>query len=61
MVKEYRICIIDGKPKKVIVENGEVVNRNPSKEELKGLNEEYYIRKFRHDSRGYTENELLDI
>lgn len=31
--------IIDGKPKWIIVdENGKIVNRNPSKEDLKGLN-----------------------
>lgn len=34
--------IIDGKPREVIVdENGKVVNRDPTKEELKGLKTEH--------------------
>jgi len=39
--KSYRI--IDGKPRWVIVDNtGNIINRNPSKEELKGLEKEKY-------------------
>lgn len=38
--------IIDGNRRTVIVdETGKIVNKNPSKEELKGLKVEYYVRK----------------
>lgn len=65
MEKKYRTCrIIDGKPRWIIVdENGNVINRNPTKEELKGLDkfsEKDGRSKPRHD-RCYTEEELLDF
>ena len=46
MTNEYRICIIDGKPRKVIVEHGNIVNINPSKDDLKDLEEEKYRKKY---------------
>lgn len=50
--------IIDGKRRKVIVdENGKIINTNPSKEELKCLGEEPYIKSGR---KIYTDNELLE-
>lgn len=65
MTKEYRICIIEGKPRKVIVENRKITNRNPSKDELKGLGKESYIKyKDRRDEPRpfdpkYSDEELL--
>jgi len=54
--KSYRI--IDGKPRWVIVdETGNIVNRNPNKDELKGLKKEIYQITKRQQ---YTDNELLD-
>lgn len=53
--KSYRI--IDGKSRWVIVdETGKIVNRYPSKDELKGLKKEKYIRNTK-----YADLELLDI
>ena len=52
--------IIDGKPplRTVIVdETGKVVNKNPSKDELKGLRNEP---RRPHDTRRYTDEELLN-
>lgn len=49
--------IIDRKPKWVIVnENGEIINNNPSKEELKGLEKEPY---FVQRKKQYSNEELL--
>lgn len=57
---EYKsIIIIDGKPRWVIVdEDGKIINRNPSKDELKGLKKEPYKvnRKM-----SYTDDELLEF
>lgn len=51
--------IVDGKPRKVIVdENGKITNRNPGKEELNGLEKEPI--KHRDTRKKYTEEELLD-
>lgn len=53
--KSYRI--IDGRPRKVVVDkNGEIINKNPSKEELKDLEKENYKR----DIKRYTDNGLLN-
>jgi len=55
--KSYRI--IDGKPRWVIVdETSKIVNRNPSKDELKGLKTE--PRFFRDTIKKYTDRELLN-
>lgn len=60
MIYYTSIRPIDGKPRKVIVdETGNVVNRSPSKEELKGLEKEVYKQK-RNNAR-YTDNELLNL
>jgi len=59
--KSYRI--IDGKPRWVIVdETGNIVNRNPSKDELNDLKEETYVRKYNRKggSRKYTDKDLLN-
>lgn len=54
--KFISIRIIDGKPRQVIVdENGKIINRNPTKEELKGFENEKYNTK-----KKYTDNELLE-
>lgn len=46
--------IIDGKPRKVIIdENGDIINRNPNKEELKGLKRESSNKQL------YTDEEYL--
>ena len=51
--------IIDGKPRKVIIdENENIVNRNPSKEELKGI--EKFPEISRHRSR-YTKGQIIEI
>jgi hypothetical protein len=56
MTKYKRYTIIDGKTKWVIVdENGNIINKNPSKEELKCLQNEYH-EKFN----GYTDDQLLN-
>lgn len=48
--------IIDGKPKWVIVDdNGNIIDRDPDKEQLKGLFTEYYNR-----CPMYTDNQLLN-
>jgi hypothetical protein len=57
MTKDYRICLIEGKPRKVIVQDGKIINRNPSKDELKGLTAEKYIVDY-HPNR-YTRQELI--
>lgn len=57
--KYISVRIIEGKPRKVIVdENGKVLNRNPNKGELQGLGKE--PRRSR-DTQTYTEKELSDI
>lgn len=59
--KSYRI--IDGKPRWIIVdETGKIVNRNPSKDELKGLKKEFYGGYKRNEggSRKYTDDDLLN-
>lgn len=54
MIKYISWRIIDEQSRLVIVdENGDVINRNPSKEELKGLEKEPY-------KKPYTDIELLD-
>jgi len=51
---------IDGKVRHIIVdENGKITNRNPSKEELKDLEEESYTEK-RRNKPIYTNEELLE-
>lgn len=62
---EYKSTrIIDGKPRQIIVDRyGNIVNRNPSKEELDGLEKEPYAGKYldrRYGSQQYTDEELLD-
>lgn len=56
---EYKsVRLIDGKPRKVIVdENGNIMNRNPSKDKLKYLEKEFYEN--RQPNR-YTNEELLE-
>lgn len=52
----YKSCrIIGGKRRKVIIEDGKIVKRDPTKEELEYLEEEPYIIK------QYTDNELLEF
>ncbi len=52
------IRILDGKSKKVIVDDaGKIVNKNPSKEELKGLEEELYKNK---GPKKYTKIQILE-
>lgn len=63
----YKSCrVIDGKPRLVIVdENGKIVNRGPSKEDLKGLQEEPFSRGLQEEPAigrrrsAYTDKELL--
>ena len=51
------VRLVDSKPKQVIVDKiGKVVNNNPSKEELKGLEKE----KYNGRKKRYTDNELLN-
>ncbi len=58
--KAYRI--IDGKPRFVIVnESGNVINRSPTKEELKGLEKEtIYNQDTTQNRLQYTNEELLE-
>lgn len=59
--KGYRI--IDGKARWVIItENGEIINRNPTKEELKGIKKEIRIPYDTAKWHGfcYTDDELLE-
>jgi hypothetical protein len=54
--KTYRI--VDGKPRLVIVdENGQIINKNTSKDKLKGLEKE--PRKYRDTIKKYTDEDLL--
>lgn len=56
-LKSYRI--IDGKPRWVIVdENGTILNRNPGKKELRGLENEPYV-VYYNQPKKYTDEELL--
>ncbi len=58
-MKYYKsVRLVDGKPRWVIVdENDNIVNKNPSKDELKGLEEEPYKRTYKTLC---TDEELLD-
>lgn len=61
MVAYYKSLRIgkDGKPGwRIVDDSGKIVNMNPGKEELKGLEEEYYRRKS-HER--YKNEELLDF
>lgn len=63
MTKYKRYTIIDGKSKWVIVDgNGNIINKYPSKEEMKDLKNETYVGKYDHNGRSktYTEEELLN-
>ena len=55
MIKYKRHTIIDGKVKWVIIENGKVINKNPSEEELKCIKTEHYKK-----CEKYTDNTLLN-
>ena len=56
--KSYRI--VNGKPRNIIVDkNGNIVNTNPNKEELIGLEKDHYKRKG-NNAKKYTDNELLE-
>lgn len=55
MTRYKRHTIIDGKVKLVIVENGKVINKNPSEEELKDLKTEHYKK-----CEKYTDSILLN-
>lgn len=60
LYKSWKILSTGEKPRWVIVDeddNGRIINRNPSKEELKGLEEEYYKRNVK---KKYTNEELLN-
>lgn len=55
------IRIIDEKPRKVIVdENGKIINRDPNKENLRGLKGCLKENYNRHPRRDYTDLQLLD-
>lgn len=58
MENRYKsIRIVDGRPRKVIVDkDGEIVNRNPSNEELRDLGEESYT-----GHKTYTKGQLLEF
>jgi hypothetical protein len=49
--------IIDGRRRKVIVEDGKIINKEPSKEELKSVEVEPYIK----NRKLYTDGELLEL
>lgn len=50
---------IDGKVRQIIIdENGKIINRNPSREELKGLKKEIYVKKV--TPRYYNRTNLCD-
>ncbi len=52
--KYASVRLIDGKPRKVIVDkNGDIINKNPSKEELENLKEEPYKKYTKYDDREY--------
>lgn len=53
---------VDGKPPTWVIvdEDGEIINRNPSKDELKGLENEEYKRPFKSKIKNYTDEELLN-
>lgn len=56
--KSYRI--INGKPRNIIVDkNGNIVNIDPNKEEIIGLEKEHYKRKG-NKAKKYADNELLE-
>lgn len=59
---EYRAYrFVDGKARWVIVdENGKIINKNPSKENLKNLENEYYVKNIRNIKNVFTDNELLN-
>lgn len=55
------VRIIDGKPRKIIVDRtGRIVNRDPSKEELKDLEKEPRKAQDTRKYKKYTDEELLD-
>lgn len=58
---KYKSCrIINGKPKNVVIdENGKIINKNPNKEELRNLRENY-LGKYKDNRIKYSESELLD-
>ena len=62
--KAWKMPGIGEKPRAVIVdETGKTVNRNPSKDELKGLEDEPYTGKYKYrrcGSQKYTDEELLN-
>jgi hypothetical protein len=60
MIEYYTsVRLIDCKPIRVIVdENGNIVNRNPSKYELKGIEKEPYKMNVRNRSKKYADEEL---
>ncbi len=58
MIYYMSIRLLDGKPRKVIVdETGKIVNRSPNKEELKGIEKEQYIY---NQSKRFSNETLLD-
>lgn len=44
--------LIDGKPRKIIVDE-HIINKNPNKEELKGLEKEEYRRYNKYENKDY--------
>lgn len=61
MIEYTSIRLVDGKLRKVIVdETGKIINRNPSKEELKGLEKEQRYDRDTRKYRKYTDEELLN-
>lgn len=65
MMNYISIRIIDGKPRKVVVdETGKIVNKNPTKDELNGLKrfpeENYVNNKDNRKKLKYTDKELLN-
>lgn len=60
MIEYTSIRLIDSKPKEVVVdEAGNIVNKNPAKDQLKGLKKESYKMKTENRSRKYTKEEML--
>lgn len=51
--------IIDGKRRKVIVEDEKIINRNPNKEELKDLEYESYVRRSKVRMSELSDNDIL--
>lgn len=58
--KSYRF--VDGKARWIIVdEDGNIINKNPSKDELKGIKREIFSRKKLCDNKGYLLRKLIDF